>query len=53
MSTMIEAERQALTYDVARLRGVTVELEVSLNGAVVVGSVYVERKGKARKGAAA
>lgn len=50
----IETERTGLTYDPARLRTVTVELEVSLSGAVVVGNVYVQRRGKNRqKGSAA
>jgi hypothetical protein len=45
----IENERQGLSYDPARLRCVTVELEVSLSGAVVVGNVYVQRRGKVRR----
>jgi hypothetical protein len=49
----IEAQRQALVYDPARLRTVTVELEVSLSGNVVVGDVYIQCRGKARKGEAA
>jgi hypothetical protein len=43
----IANERQGLTYDVARLRGVTVELEVSLSGHVVVGNCWIQRKGRA------
>ena len=43
----IANERPGLTYDVARLRGVTVELGVSLNGSVVIGNCYIQRKGKA------
>jgi hypothetical protein len=44
----IESERTGLTYDAGRLKTVTVELEVSLNGNVVVGNVYIHRRGKAR-----
>ena len=43
----IENERQGLTYDPARLRTVTVELEITLSGHVVVGNCYLQRKGKA------
>ena len=43
----IANERQGLTYDIGRLRGVTVELEVTLGGHVVAGSCYIQRKGKA------
>lgn len=43
----IQNERQGLSYDPARLRTVTVELEVSLSGHVVVGNCYIQRRGKA------
>lgn len=49
----IANEAQALTYEPKRLRGVVVELEVTLGGHVVVGDVYVQRRGKPTKGATA
>jgi hypothetical protein len=49
----LENERQGLTYDIGRLRTVTVELEVSLGGNVVVGGRVRPRCGKPRKGTAA
>jgi hypothetical protein len=36
-------ERPGLTYDRARLKGVTVELTVANNGNVVNGQVYLQR----------
>jgi hypothetical protein len=45
----IANERPALEHDPARLRGVTIELTVANNGAVVEGTCWVERKVKARR----
>lgn len=45
-SVALENERPGLTYDVGRLKTITVELSVANNGAIVAGSVYIERNGK-------
>jgi RNA 3'-terminal phosphate cyclase len=45
----IRAEAQALAYEPHRLRGITVELEIANNGAVIDGRCWVERKVKARR----
>jgi hypothetical protein len=42
-------ERQGLSYDPARLRGLTIELEITLSGHVVVGNAYIQRRGKVRR----
>ena len=46
----IKAEARALEYEPHRLRGITVELEVANNGAVIDGRCWVERKLKPRRG---
>ena len=46
----IKAEARALEYEPHRLRGITVELEVANNGAVIDGRCWVERRVAARRG---
>ena len=45
----IANERPSLEHDANRLRGVTLELTVANNGAVIEGTCYVERKVKLGK----
>ena len=42
-------QRQSFGYDPARLRGITIELEVANRGQVIDGRCRVERKVKARR----
>ena len=46
----IANERPALEHEPARLRGLTIELEVLNNGAVIEGRAWIERKLKPRRG---
>jgi len=46
----IANERPALEYEPNRLRGVTIELEVANNGAVIDGRAWIERKLTPRRG---
>ena len=45
----IANERPALEHEPARLRGLTIELEVA-NGGAIVGRAWIERKLKPRRG---
>jgi hypothetical protein len=45
----IRNERPGLTYDRARLKGITVELTVFNSGAIINGKCYVQRSANLRR----
>lgn len=44
--TAIRSEAKAFEYEPGRVKGLTVDLSVSHNGAVVAGDLYIQRAGK-------
>ena len=46
----IANERQSLSYEPHRLRGIVLDLRIDGKGAVVEGTCYLERKTKAIRG---
>ena len=49
-SAAIADERPSLAHDPARLRGITVELTIANNGAVIEGRCWVERSTRPVRG---
>ena len=43
-------ERQALTYDQDRVKGIHIELELTKSGAVIEGRAWIERKTRPIRG---
>jgi len=49
LTEAIATERQGLSYEPDRLRGIVLDLKIDAKGAVVEGACYVERRVKARR----
>ena len=46
----IRDERQSLTYDQDRVKGIHIELELTKSGAVIEGRAWIERKTRPIRG---
>jgi len=50
LTEAIATERQGLSYEPDRLRGIVLDLKIDAKGAIFEGTCYVERKTKAIRG---